>query len=58
MNLKEMMPLELHERRLKLLKEVKEIDEEFKRRIHPIVTTIDEHRARSGSLRILGKRPY
>lgn len=58
MNLKEMMPLELHERRLKLLKEVKEIDDEFKRRIHPIVTTIDEHRARVGSLRILGKPRY
>ena len=58
MNVKEMMPLELHERRLKLLKEVKEIDDEFKRRIHPIVTTIDEHRARAAHYASIGKRPY
>jgi hypothetical protein len=58
MNLKEMMPLELHERRLKLLKEVKDIDEEFRRRIHPIVTTIDEHRARAAHYASIGKRPY
>ena len=58
MNLKEMMPLELHERRLRLLKEVKEIDDEFQRRIHPIVTTIDEHRARSAHYASIGKPRY
>lgn len=58
MNLKEAMPLELHERRLKLLKEVKEIDEEFRRRIHPIITTIDEHRARAEHYARIGKRQY
>ncbi len=58
MNLKEMMPLELHERRLKLLKEVKEIDDEFKRRIHPIISTIDEHLARSAHYASIGKRMY
>jgi hypothetical protein len=58
MNLKEMLPLELQERRLKLLKQVKEIDDEFHRRIHPIVTTIDEHRARSAHYASIGKRPY
>ena len=58
MNLREAMPLELRERRAKLLKEVKEIDEEFRRRINPIVTTIDEHRARSAHYASIGKRPY
>lgn len=58
MNLREAMPLELQERRLKLLKEVKDIDEELRRRIHPIITTIDEHRARSAHYASIGKRPY
>lgn len=58
MNLKEALPLELHERRVKLLKEVKAIDEEFHRRIKPIMTTVDEHRARSAHYASIGKRPY
>lgn len=58
MNLREAMPLELHERRLKLLKEVKAIDEEFQRRIHPIITSFEEHKLRSDHYAKIGKRPY
>lgn len=58
MNLREAMPLELQERRLQLLKEVKAIDEELHRRIRPIITTIDEHRARAEHYARIGKRQY
>lgn len=58
MNIRGAMPLELQERRLKLLKEIKEIDDEFKRRLRPIITTIEEHKARSAHYASIGKRPY
>lgn len=58
MNLKEALPLELHERRLKLLKEVKEIDDEFARRIRPIITSLEEHKARSNHYAAIGKPRY
>ena len=55
MILQEMLPLELQERRLKLLKEVKAIDDELQRRMRPFITTIDEHRARSAHYASIGK---
>lgn len=46
MNLREALPLELQERRLKLLKEVKAIDDELQRRLHPFVINFDKCKAR------------
>jgi hypothetical protein len=58
MNLKEAMPLELHQRRLDLLKEVKAIDDELHRRIRPIITSFEEHKLRSNHYAKIGKPRY
>lgn len=58
MNLREIMPLELQERRLQLLKELKAIDEELGRRARPIITSIDDHRKQAAHYAQIGKRPY
>lgn len=58
MNLREAMPLELQQRRLDLLKEVKTIDDELLRRMRPIITSFEEHKARTDHYAKVGKRPY
>jgi len=57
-NLKEALPLELQLERLRLLKEVKAIDDEFQRRLRPIITSLEDHKARVVHYSSIGKRPY
>lgn len=58
MNVTGATSLELQERRLQLLKEVKAIDEELGRRARPIITSIDDHRKQAAHYAQIGKRPY
>lgn len=59
-NLRTLSPLALQQRRLQLLKEIKEIDDELARRVKAttVVSTIEEHRTRAAHYASIGKLRY